>query len=109
MSIPLTSTGYVVSPRMRGVDKNKNNDANAPYCVRLPSYEGSGLKYIELLKRASSRRLPSYEGSGLKYYNGADGIECRSLPSYEGSGLKSVIETSVKKLESVSPRMRGVD
>ena len=34
---------------------------------RLPSYEGSGLKYDEKNKGNTMPGLPSYEGSGLKF------------------------------------------
>ena len=35
-------------------------------------------------------RLPSYEGSGLKFRAGQPILRGQSLPSYEGSGLKLV-------------------
>ena len=55
-------------------------------------------------------RLPSYEGSGLKFLRGDERAGHVGLPSYEGSGLKSVIKRPVPDIgHRVSPRMRGVD
>ena len=55
--------------------------------IRLPSCEGSGLKF-EVLK------LPAAE---------------RGLPSCEGSGLKSIKDVNPAEIMPVSPRVRGVD
>ena len=58
--------------------------------VGLPSYEGSGLKCLDLQPAAADHRLPSYEGSGLKCDIPIAPELLPSLPSYEGSGLKLV-------------------
>ena len=43
---------------------------------RLPSHEGSGLKYAVSVFQLAVFGLPSYEGSGLKLLDAA-GIKCR--------------------------------
>ena len=55
---------------------------------RLPSHEGSGLKYVRLHALVVFGGLPSREGSGLKYRCVAKHGLTSCLPSHEGSGLK---------------------
>ena len=54
-------------------------------------------------------RLPSYEGSGLKWFILVKKEVLKCLPSYEGSGLKYGFLKQLSRVSAVSPRMRGVD
>ena len=57
---------------------------------RLPSCEGSGLKFRKVLQATPLACLPSCEGSGLKCSAAAAAGMSARLPSCEGSGLKSL-------------------
>ena len=55
------------------------------------------------------KRLPSHEGSGLKWSFALTTGHVKRLPSHEGSGLKSLAFATNSSNIIVSPRMRGVD
>ena len=51
-------------------------------------------------------RLPSHEGSGLKYLGDSMLFHLQRLPSHEGSGLKSP-SAALAAASNVSPLARG--
>ena len=99
----------LVSPRMRGVDWNSVGKLKFRWNERLPSHEGSGLKYNNQFTFTKLRCLPSHEGSGLKSLTASIILLFGVSPLAWGEWIEITVALSIWAKAQVSPRMRGVD